>query len=126
MGIFDKIKRQLSTKKDDYTIPEEEDYVEIDMDEARKKSEEKVIVRPFTLSEFEDIREILTAIREGYTVCLINIRPLRDKNIGELKRAISKMKKTIDAVGGDIAGFGEDWIAVAPSFASIYRENPTE
>ena len=126
MGIFDKIKRQLSAKKDDYKIPEEKEYVEIDVEQARKHHEEKVVVRPFTMTEFDDLKDILAAIRDGYTISLINIRPLRDKNIGELKRAIAKIKKTLDAVGGDIAGFGEDWIAVVPSFAHIYREPLSE
>jgi len=68
----------------------------------------------------------LDAIREGYTVALINIKPIKDKDIIELKRAINKLKKTCDAIEGDIAGFGEDWIVVTPSFAEIYRTKQTE
>ena len=44
----------------------------------------------------------------------------------ELKRAINKIKKTCDAIEGDIAGFGEDWIVVTPSFARVYRSKDTE
>ena len=39
---------------------------------------------------------------------------------------INKIKKTCDAIEGDIAGFGEDWIVVTPSFAQIYRNTQTE
>jgi len=39
----------------------------------------------------------------------------------ELKRVVSKLKKTCDAIEGDIAGFGEDWIVITPSFGEIYR-----
>jgi len=60
-------------------------------------------------------------MREGNTICLINIRNLREKDIVELKRAINKLKKTADAMDGDIAGFSEDFIVIAPSFAEIYR-----
>ena len=67
------------------------------------------------------VNEILAALREGYTVALINIKPLKDKDLVELKRAVSKLKKTCEAIEGDIAGFGEDWIVVTPSFAQIYR-----
>ena len=44
----------------------------------------------------------------------------------ELKRAVNKLKKTCDAIEGDIAGFGEDWIVVTPSFAKVYRTTATE
>ena len=57
---------------------------------------------------------------------LINIKPLKNKDLVELKRAINKLKKTCDAVGGDIAGFGDDYLVVTPSFASIYRTKDTE
>jgi hypothetical protein len=46
---------------------------------------------------------------------------LKEKDLTELKRSINKLKKTCDAVDGDIAGFGDDYIVVAPSFAKIYR-----
>ncbi len=49
---------------------------------------------------------------------------MKDKDIVELKRAINKLKKTCDAIDGDIAGFGEDWIVVTPSFAEVHR-HPT-
>ena len=39
----------------------------------------------------------------------------------ELKRAINKLKKTIEVIGGDIAGLGEDYVILTPSFAEIYR-----
>ena len=52
---------------------------------------------------------------------LINIKPLKEKDLVELKRAINKLKKTCDAMEGDIAGFGDDYIVITPSFAEIYR-----
>ena len=75
------------------------------------------------MDDFENIKGVLDALREGYTIALINIKPLKNKDLVELKRAISKLKKTCDAIEGDIAGFGEDWLVVAPSFATIYRSN---
>jgi SepF-like predicted cell division protein (DUF552 family) len=60
-------------------------------------------------------------LREGSTIALINIRPLKEKDLVELKRAINKLKKTCDAIAGDIAGFGEDYIVATPEFASVFR-----
>lgn len=111
--IFDKIKRAFSS---DENNPE---YIEIDLGKEVKKS--KVLVRPFVLKSFEDVNVILNSLREGYTIGIIDIKPLRSKDLIELKRAISKIKKTVDALEGTIAGFGENIIIVTPQFADIYK-----
>jgi SepF-like predicted cell division protein (DUF552 family) len=97
----------------------EKEYVELDT--ASKERRGKVIVRPFIINDFADIKEILEVLREGSTIVLINIKPLKDKDLIELKRAINKLKKTTDAIEGDIAGFGDDYVIVTPSFAKVYR-----
>ncbi|MFQ5474744.1 MAG: cell division protein SepF [Candidatus Nanoarchaeia archaeon] len=123
-GFFSKIRGRLGGS-DDFEVPsEEESYVEIDTEPAHKAGRAKINVRPFVLEEFGDIKPVLDSLRGGYTIALVNIRPLKDRDLVELKRAVNKLKKTCDAVEGDIAGFGEDWIAVTPSFASIHREKP--
>ena len=121
MGFFDTIKRKFSSPDDEDSG---EGFVELDTDAEHIKS--KIIVRPFILEDFESIKPILDALREGGTIALVNIRPLKDKDIIELKRAINKLKKTCDAIEGEIAGFGEDWIVIAPSFAEIYRSKGTK
>ena len=100
------------------------DYVEIDTN-VDKIPKAKILVRPFFIEDFADIKPALDALREGTTIALINIRPLKEKDIIEVKRAVSKLKKTCDAIEGDIAGFGEDWIVVTPSFAQIHRSTQT-
>jgi len=47
---------------------------------------------------------------------------LKEKDVSELKRAIDKLKKTIEANEGDIAGFGENWLIATPSFAKVWRQ----
>ncbi|MBT5022750.1 cell division protein SepF [Candidatus Woesearchaeota archaeon] len=123
MGFFDKLKEKIATRSDDFE-PEEhqpEDYVEISHDSQGDKHS-RILVRPFVIEEFGDIKPVLDCLREGYTIALVNIRPLKDKDLVELKRAINKLKKTCEAIEGDIAGFSDDWVAVTPSFAKIYRE----
>lgn len=109
---------------DDDSMESEEQYVELNTDDSRRSSS-RVIVRPFVLEDFADIKGVLEALREGNTICLVNIKPLKDKDMVELKRAINKLKKTIEAVSGDIAGFGEEYIVVVPSFAEIYKAAET-
>ena len=94
------------------------DYVQVSEESAGKQ---KIQVRIFTLDDFESIKSPVDALREGYTIAIIKIRPLRDKDRVELKRAINKLKKTVDAIGGDLAGLGEDHVIATPSFAEIFR-----
>lgn len=107
-------------KGSDYSDDEADDYVEVDA-QANRDPKARVLVRPFIITDFADIKPALDSLREGYTIALLNIRPLKEKDIIELKRAVNKLKKTCDAIEGDIAGFGEDWIVVTPSFAQVYR-----
>lgn len=95
------------------------EYIEIDLGREAKKA--KISVRPFVLKSFEDVNSILNVLREGYTIAIIDIKPLKTKDIIELKRAISKIKKTADALEGDIAGFGEGIVIVTPQFAEISK-----
>jgi len=97
-----------------------EDYVEIDVN-AISPEENKILVKPFVLRSFDDINNILNALREGYSIAVIDIKPLKTKDVIELKRAISKIKKTVDALEGSIAGFGDHTIIATPKFAEIHR-----
>lgn len=98
----------------------EEEYVEIDLGSAEAK-ENKISVKPFILRQFDDINDILNSLREGYTVAVIDIKPLKTKDVVELKRAIAKVKKTVDALEGSIAGFGDNMIIATPKFAEIHK-----
>lgn len=127
MAMFSKIKERLGfsrTPVDNFEDTYEEEFVEIDTTKDIG-GKAKIVVKSFVLSEFGDVKEALDALREGYTIALINIKPLKDKDIVELKRAINKIKKTCDAIEGDIAGVSENMLVVTPSFAHIYRDVQT-
>ena len=98
----------------------EEDYIEIDLDQ-QTDSKSKILVKPFTLKQFDDVNEILNALREGYTIAIADIKPMKTKDVIELKRAVSKIKKTVEALEGSIAGFGEHTIIATPNFAEIHK-----
>jgi SepF-like predicted cell division protein (DUF552 family) len=103
-------------RKEDADSP---DYIEIDL--TSEKADSKVIVKTFVLKAYEDINPILNALREGYTIAVVDIKGLKSKDVVELKRAISKIKKTIEALEGNIAGFGENVVIATPSFAKITK-----
>ncbi len=113
--VFNKIRRAFSDSGS-----EAEEYLEIDL--GSDKKERKILVKLFSLKQYEDVNEVLNALREGYTIAIIDIQTLRKKDPIELKRAISKVKKTTDALEGSIAGFGENTVIVTPSFAKIEKQ----
>ena len=117
-NLFSQIKAKFSGPSYE-ELDTEEGYVELDTDGEEARS--KILVRPFILEDFEDVKPVLDSLREGRTIALVNIRPLKDKDLIELKRAINKLKKTCEAIEGEIAGFGEDFVVVTPSFAAIYK-----
>ncbi len=116
--VFDKIKKGISGVLGSGQS-DQPDYIEIDLGKEVKKA--KVLVRTFILKSFEDINPILNSLREGYTIAIIDINPLKSRDIIELKRAISKIRKTVDALDGSINGFGENIIIATPEFAEIYK-----
>ena len=112
--VFNKIKGMFKGEVNDA------EYVEIDLGKEAKRA--KIIIKPFILRKFEDVNAVLNSLREGYTIAIIDIKPLKSKDIIEVKRAISKIKKTTDALEGSIAGFGDGIVIVTPSFAEIAKD----
>ncbi|MBI4438816.1 cell division protein SepF [Candidatus Woesearchaeota archaeon] len=125
-NIKDRFSDMFRSEGDESELIEagDKEYVELDTSGSGERS--KVVVRPFTIEDFADIKLILETLREGSTIALVNIKPLKDKDIIELKRAINKLKKTSDAIGGDIAGFGDEYVVITPSFARVYRSKPVQ
>ena len=117
--VIDTIKRVFSNALGESG---EDEYLEIDLEQEGNK-QAKILVKLFTLNQYEDINVILNALRDGYTIVIVDFRVLKQKDPVELKRAVSKIKKTIDALGGSIAGH-ENLIVATPSFARIHKELP--
>ncbi|MBI2049947.1 MAG: cell division protein SepF [Candidatus Staskawiczbacteria bacterium] len=106
-----------------FSKDDSDEYVEIDLNSQEAK-DAKIIVKPYILRQFDDVADILNGLREGYTIAVIDIKTLKSKDVVELKRAIAKIKKTVDAIEGSIAGFGENVIIVTPKFAQIHKTPP--
>ena len=109
----------LNTKDDnseDTVI--EDDFVELDAKTI--EDNKKVVVRAETLREFDDVENVQNRLRNNQIVW-VNIKPLKQKDMTKLKRAVKRLKKTVRSVDGDIAGVDEDWIVITPSYAEIER-----
>ncbi len=116
-----RLKEKIIGSSSDYPDEYGEDYLDIDTEQHADKSKQKIVVKPFVINEFNDVKAPLEALREGFTIALINIGPIRNVDIVELKRVVNKLRKTCEAIEGDIAGFDENWLIVTPSFAQIHR-----
>lgn len=114
--VFNRIKKALMGGSGE---PAADDYVEIDL--GKEEPENKIQVKLFILKHYDDVNNILTALRQGFTIAIIDFKVLKQKDPIELKRAISKIKKTVDALEGSIAGH-ENLVIVTPSFAKIYKQ----
>jgi SepF-like predicted cell division protein (DUF552 family) len=126
-GAFQKIKEKIAGfGKDDYPDEFNDDFIEIDSNAESNKPKSKIMVKPYEIEDFSDIKQVVDDLRDGYTIALVNIRALKDKDLVELKRAVNKLKKTTDAMEGDIAGFGDSFLVITPSFAQIYRNKEVE
>lgn len=96
----------------------EEEYVELVGEEEKRA--DKIPIHIEKMEYYADSDRIQRKVREG-AILLVKIKDLREKDMNELKRAVERIRRTCEAVGGDIAGAGEDWLIVTPNFAKIQR-----
>ena len=111
--------------RDEEPMPEieREEYMEVNVmdSEGGGRPSGKIGIRIERLNEFADTEKILRAVRMG-SIIFLRIKGLKDKDMGELKRAVDKLKKTIVANNGDIAGVENDWLVLTPQYAAISRD----
>lgn len=99
----------------------EEELLELS-EEVKEGKVRAVPIEVIQLEEYKDAEEVQKSVREGRIV-FVKIKRLKEKDMGDLKRAIERIRKTCTAVDGDIAGVDENYIVVAPSYAKVVREN---
>jgi SepF-like predicted cell division protein (DUF552 family) len=106
-------------------IPEE-GYVEVNVMDSMQpetssaRSAGKLGIKIEKLNDFAETDRILRHVREG-SIVFLRIKGLKDKDMGELKRAVEKMKKSVVANNGDIVGVEQDWLVLTPGYAAIQR-----
>lgn len=106
---------------------ENEKYIEIDSFSEEPETKmmragtEKVGIRVDKLNDFEDSDRILKSLRNG-NIIFLKIKGLKEKDMGELKRAVDRLKKTVLANNGDIAGVEQDWLILTPTHANVVRD----
>ncbi len=77
-------------------------------------------IRIAHVNDYGDIDFVQKSLREG-NIVFAKIKTLKEKDMSELKRAIERLRKTVTALNGDIAGVDENYIVATPSFARVDR-----
>ncbi len=113
MGFLNKLLNEPETEQ-----MNEAEYLEID--ESDSPNHGKFMIRVETLSDFSDTSIIQEYVRNG-DIVWVKIKPLKEKDITELKRAVDRLRKTCIAINGDVAGVDEDYIVLTPNGVSIHR-----
>ncbi|MEM0480967.1 MAG: cell division protein SepF [Candidatus Aenigmatarchaeota archaeon] len=109
--VIKKIVEKLKGKK-----VEEEGEVEI----LPEEEEQKVRIFVRKINEYSEVENVLNLLRAN-NIVVISIRELRKRDMAELKRVVDRIKRTVEAIGGDIVGVEEDLIIATPSIAKIER-----
>jgi SepF-like predicted cell division protein (DUF552 family) len=108
----------LGNSEDDEMESTEDEFVELDAEVQEGASD--VVIKAETLQEYDDVEAVQEHLRNDMIVW-INIGPLKSTDMTNLKRAVKRLKKTVKAVDGDMAGVDEHWIIACPSYGQIER-----
>jgi len=96
---------------------EGEEFIEV---ETEGDDRRRISVRIENLNDYRDVEEVQKLLREG-NIIFLRMKKLKERDIGELKRSIERLRKTSMAMNGDIIGIDEDYLILTPPFAKIYR-----
>lgn len=100
----------------------EEDFIEI---ESLGEVAGKTHIRIENLNDYRDVDRVQKLVREG-NIVFLKIKKIKERDLGELKRCVERLRKTAIASNGDIIGVDEDFLIITPSFAKIYRGQPEQ
>lgn len=98
-----------------------EDYVELEIPKGEYgTSAPSRFVKVCKLKGFADVDTVVRELGEG-NIVVLDIRPLAERSMTELKHAVDEVKDICLSVGGDIAGLSEYNLIITPSGIKIDR-----
>ncbi len=125
--LVGRVNETISLSDDEGVIKQERvDYIELEPKIEDDNKTAHLFVKYFILSDFADIKPIIDSLREGYTIAIVKYKPLGNKDSTELKRAISKIKRTVEAINGELMGMEDGWLVAVPQFVSISKSAQKE
>ncbi len=98
-----------------------EDYTELDIEEGESRfvGPERYL-KVQKLKGFVDIDSAARELSDG-NIVILDIKPLAERSMNELKHAIDEMRDICVSMGGDIAGLSEYHLIMTPPKVKIER-----
>lgn len=87
----------------------------------RERHAPTIYLKAIPLSDLSDVGKIKSEVEIG-NVVICYLRPLADKDIGLVTRAVSELATFVRDSAGDIAKLGEERVIVTPPSVRIWRE----
>ncbi|MFH1637483.1 MAG: cell division protein SepF [Candidatus Woesearchaeota archaeon] len=116
--VINAVRRGLLGEKGLGEVPEE--FLEV----ASSRLRPEYSIRTFSLKEYDNLKVILKVLRTAKVIALIDVKPLKEKDMIDLKRAINKLKAITAEIGGEIVGLTGDWLVITPHTVSFYKPVP--
>jgi SepF-like predicted cell division protein (DUF552 family) len=103
-----------------------EDYIEVEVEEGTSvQAVTGRIVKVCKLKGFADVDMGARELSAG-NVVILDIKPLAERSMNELRHAIDEIKDITVSMGGDIAGLSEYHLILTPPGMRIERSAETK
>ena len=85
------------------------------------ESSGKTYLKAMPLKELADVEKVKEEVRSG-NIVILRVTPLANKNLDDVKNAVSDLYQFSESMGGDIARLGEERVVICPKNVRIWRE----
>lgn len=127
MSIKEFLTRMVTGQSAGEYVSDAEEYVrlepEADFATGLNAPERQVSV--YKLRGFSDVDSCTSQLSDG-NIVLLDIKPLAERSMTELKHAIDEIKEVCISMGADIAGIGENHLILTPPNVKILRTKGDE
>jgi SepF-like predicted cell division protein (DUF552 family) len=115
MGLKEFLTKMVTGESVGGQVTDIQDYVRLDPEEefATGLNAPERYVTVYKLRGFSDVDGCTGQLSEG-NIVLLDIKPLADRSVTELKHAIDEIKDTCSSMGADLAGIGENHLILTP------------
>jgi len=122
MGLKELLTKLVTGESAGGQVTDTNDYVRLEpeADFATGLDAPERYVSVFKLRGFSDVDGCTGQLSEG-NIILLDIKPLADRSLTELKHAIDEIKDICISMGADIAGIGENHLILTPPNVKILR-----
>ena len=115
--IIDKLAKKPAPK-----VEVSDEYLELDVDRGQSHgaTAPERYVKVCKLKGFADVDAGARELSDG-NIVILDIHPLAERSMTELKHAVDEMKDVCISMGGDIAGLSEYHLIMTPPNVKIER-----